>query len=147
MSNMLLIISCSKAKTNDRDRVPAIDRYDGPIYRTIRKMMRTGNIPKNLDIKIVSAKLGLIDKSTPIGYYDQEMNKERAKNLNVHVINELRRVFISNSYSEVYINLGKNYLLSMNGFERYTDAKIIYASGKIGEKTKQMKQWIESHLA
>jgi len=147
MGNLLLIISCSKTKINDKNKLPAIDRYDGPIYRSIRKMMYTDNIPKNMDIKIVSAKFGLIDKSTPIGYYDQKMTKRSAKNLNAQVVNELKRVFINKSYSEIFVNLGKNYLPSIIGFERYTDAKIIYASGKIGEKTKQMKQWIESHLA
>jgi len=58
----LLIIPCSKRKTAPpRVKVSAINLYDGPFYRIIRKAFRESGKPDNLDIMILSAKYGLID--------------------------------------------------------------------------------------
>ena len=60
MKNYLLIISCSQRKVETSEPLPALERYDGPTYRTLRKAMHEGRIPKNLDVLIISAKYGLI---------------------------------------------------------------------------------------
>ena len=42
--NKLLLISCSQRKREDEGLLPAIDRYDGPAYRCLRKMITRGNL-------------------------------------------------------------------------------------------------------
>ena len=73
--NYLLIISCSQRKRQDIDgSCLAIDVYDGPVYRTLRKMLRErGKDLKNLDILIISAKYGLLRHFDTIDPYDQQM--------------------------------------------------------------------------
>jgi len=77
----LLVITCSQRKNESPGLLPAIDRYDGINYRIIRKAMRDGYLPKNLDILIISAKYGLLEQKSLIENYDQLMTKERAKEL------------------------------------------------------------------
>ena len=56
----LLILSCSQRKAPAKGRLPAIDRYDGPAFRVLRKYLREGpaEVPTVL---ILSAKYGLIE--------------------------------------------------------------------------------------
>ena len=46
MKNYLLIISCSQRKVETSEPLPALERYDGPTYRTLRKAMHEGRIRK-----------------------------------------------------------------------------------------------------
>jgi len=56
----LLLIACSSRKLRTKGLLPVIERYDGVTYRVIRKAMREGYFPPNVDIKILSAKLRLV---------------------------------------------------------------------------------------
>ena len=81
MNKSLLIISCSGRKIKTLGRMPAIERYDGQSYRIIRKAIREGCFPANLDILIISAKFGLLAWDAKIEDYDQLMSKEQAQKL------------------------------------------------------------------
>ena len=141
--NYLLIISCSQRKIETPGVLPAVDRYDGPTYRTLRKFCPGGIVPKNLDVRIISAKYGLIHSHKPIGFYDQPMTSERADELRPHICNELRFICtIIREYDQVFINLGKTYMRTLDGFHWGTIATM-EASGGIGLKTQQMKAWLE----
>jgi len=50
----------------------------------------------------------------------------------------------SKNYKEVFVNLGKEYMLSIKGFEKLFSEKtrIIIAEGRIGDRMKLMKDWI-----
>ena len=37
----LLILSCSQRKRPDRVLLPALERYDGPVFRMLRKFLRS----------------------------------------------------------------------------------------------------------
>jgi hypothetical protein len=52
----LLLIACSNRKVRTRGLLPAIERYDGVTYRVIRKAMREGYFPPNVDVKILAAR-------------------------------------------------------------------------------------------
>lgn len=43
---------------------------------------------------------------------------------------------------QIFVNLGSAYLKAVQGIEEFTEGKIIYASGRLGERAKQMKEWI-----
>lgn len=53
----MLLIGCSKAKVEGEDPLPAIERYDGPLFRVVRRFLREG--PESLQdvvIYVLSAK-------------------------------------------------------------------------------------------
>src|SRR5947209_9600943 len=72
----LLILGCS-AKKRER-RAQAMDVYDGPIFRVLRKS--GGQCPKVL-VWIVSARYGLIEGKQVIEPYEMKMTKRRAREL------------------------------------------------------------------
>lgn len=140
----LLIIACSQRKRSDNGLLLAIERYDGVNFRVLQKAKREGYLPENLDILILSAKYGLIEASTPIKNYDLKMTKQRAMGLQGQVSQDLDDYLSKKSYSEIFVNLGKFYLIATTPSKKITEleGKIVYATGGIGEKMAQMKAWL-----
>jgi hypothetical protein len=144
----LLVLSCSDRKKKIKELTPAIEIYDGVNYRSIKKAKREGNLSNNLDILIISAKYGLLNCDDPINYYKQRITPDRAKELRIDVLPKLKMILKNNNYGEIFVNLGKDYLPVIDGFEKFvpSDTRIIYAKGGIGQKMSQMKKWlIEKH--
>lgn len=56
-------------------------------------------------------------------------------------------MFAERRYEEIYVNIGQNYLKSIEGFEKFTDARITNATGVLGKKAVHMKQWGQDHSA
>ena len=118
----------------------AIYLYDGPFYRMIRK-----NKPENLDILILSAKYGLIKHNEKISNYEQIMTVERAKELANSVYIKLEEIFKINYYDQIFINLGKTYLIALEKSKTMLSRYNVYwANGQIGERLHQLKNWLES---
>jgi len=133
----LLILPCSKRK-RDVKTAKAIDLYDGPFYRTLRK-----HRPPNLDILIVSAKYGLIRVDDVISPYDQRMTEDRAKELSKTVNSEIKRMIRSHSYEGIMVNLGAIYMAVLNDMKYELDQpNVTYAHGMIGERTSQLRSWL-----
>ena len=151
MKNNLLIISCSQRKVSTPGLIPAIDLYDGPTYRTLRKFWPDGHSPLNLDVVIISAKYGLLRCQQLIENYDQRMTMERAEELRPKVQARLKALiqdkregfpFSLGAYDQVFINLGKTYMQTLEGFH-WGLLSTLEASGGIGQKTSQMKAWLD----
>lgn len=144
MSEYLLILSCSNQKVRNNGLIPAIDLYNGVNYKVIHKLKKENKLPNNLDIIIISAKYGFLKSNDLIEYYDQPMTKERALKLRLKILKELKKNLKGKIYAEIFINLGKTYLLAIKGFEEFMSkqTRIIYAEGKIGQKVKEMKNWL-----
>lgn len=140
----LLIISCSKRKASlPSAKVSAIDLYDGPFYRIIRKAFREHGKPDNLDIMILSAKYGLITHNEIVIDYDQKLTISRAKALSSPVRARLKDVLKGNRYEKVFINLGKLYMLALDSSKDLLDEQnVCCASGRIGERMQQLRNWI-----
>jgi len=140
----LLIIPCSKRKAGlPGAKIPAIDLYDGPFYRIIRKVFRECGKPDNLDIMILSAKYGLITYNKTIIDYDQKMTISRAKTLSSTVRPRLKDALKGNRYAKVFINLGKLYMLALDSSKDLLDEQnVCCASGRIGERMQQLRNWI-----
>lgn len=140
----LLIIACSQRKRPDPGLLPAIERYDGGSYRVLRKIKREGRWPKNLDVLILSAKYGLIEASTPIADYEQRITRDRASQLKPQVIQALQTYSQYNTYFEVYVDLGQDYLSAVEGFEQFfSGSSITRVKGRIGERLKSLKSWLK----
>lgn len=64
----LLILSCSRRKRLDTDLLPAIERYDGPAFRVLRRFLRERPFEAP-DVLILSAEHGRRRK-LPTGRYE-----------------------------------------------------------------------------
>jgi hypothetical protein len=74
----LLVLACSASKRPDPGRIPARDRYDGPLWQTLR-----GADPKGRRAKVafLSARFGFRDAKTPIEDYDARLTEDLAERM------------------------------------------------------------------
>ncbi len=142
MSRYLLIIGCSQKKNPSPSPLKAFDRYDGVNFRVLKKFKRERRLPETLDIVIISAKYGFLRSDQYINDYNVRMTEKRALELHPEILNELKKLISSNTYKEIFINLGKDYLPAIEGFENVATCPIVYAEGRIGEKMSALKKWI-----
>ena len=108
-------------------------------------MQREDMFPVDADILILSAKYGLIPPSREIKYYDENMTRQQAINLNGKYRGMLSKFIEDNDYDMIIVNLGNNYQMAINGFEDLINRgrNIIYISGRIGERAQKMKDVLQ----
>lgn len=139
----IVIISCSNRKNKFPKATPAVEVYDGPYYKTIRKLLREGLFPEDTKILIISAKYGLISLEDSIKIYDEKISKERAKDLNTKFLERFNNE-ISCQCTELVINLGENYLPAIEGFEKLipSNCKVKYLTGTIIARRQKLKEYL-----
>ena len=71
----LLILACSATKRADIGRIPAIDRYDGPLWRTLRHGDPDG---RKARVAVLSARHGFLEGRWPIENYDCRLTEQVA---------------------------------------------------------------------
>lgn len=148
----LLITSCSATKRPGAEPMPAIERYDGPSFKTIRKSLRDLPIAQRPHILILSAKYGLIRDDVPIEDYDLRMRAQLAGQIANGIRAELRRkLHRRGPYTETLINLGADYApaltLALQDSAVLADlGSIVHTSGGIGVRLGQLKRWMYRSL-
>lgn len=83
----LIVMGCCATKRADAAPMPAIDRYDGPMWRTLRA--RLAQLPNaaravetgELKIMVLSARYGLISADVSIADYNRTLTASRAAKL------------------------------------------------------------------
>jgi hypothetical protein len=101
----LLILSCSRKKKAGSKLLPALERYDGPAFQVLRKfIVECPAEARKLDIRILSAKFGLIPADRPIPFYDKPMTARRAIALKPAVSAEMERLLAQRIYRKLLIN-------------------------------------------
>lgn len=143
--NRLLILSCSQRKCLRNGLLPAIERYDGPSFRLLRKFLENYSSQKSLlDIYILSAKFGLIPANRKIPNYDMKMTPEGASELGSQVLSKLRKILRNTQYNELFINVGKIYLLALNGYDQFipSNTKVTFSLGSQGLKLSKLYDWL-----
>jgi hypothetical protein len=140
----LLILACSQRKRSNSGLIPAIERYDGVNFRVIRKARREGYWPTNLEVLILSARFGLLKPNVAIADYDLRMTKYLATAMRSTVEFQLIEGIKAKSYTEIFVNLGRDYLLALGSWETALPpwTTVIYARGGIGQKASQMRNWL-----
>jgi hypothetical protein len=132
----LLILGCSATKRTDAALIPAIDRYDGPLYRVLRGWMReTPDHEERLLVMILSAEYGFIRATDAIPNYDRRMTLERAAELQPVT----GRVRWPGPYTSVYISLGATYRLALPTPLPWPAQ---FAQGGIGTRLAGLKAWL-----
>jgi hypothetical protein len=128
--NRLLILSCSKTKSKESGR--AIDVYKGQAYSQVKKYYSKNN---HLDVKIISAKYGLIDRKDIIDPYDNKMDRKSSEIYKKAFKDDLEA--LSTKYDDILVFGGKLYknVVPANGRFQPTE-------GKIGQQQHQLKVWL-----
>lgn len=134
----LLLLSCSARKLKLTDR-PAINIYDGPSYKILRK-----HLDKKLDVLILSAKYGIIESSKHISFYDLKMTKQKAVKFRKRTTQKILSYVHNKEYSEIFVDMGSVYLeaLDRNSLSNI-GIDIRYNNGPIGVRLHKLKKWLE----
>ena len=74
----LLVLACSATKRSDPDPIPALARYDGPLWRTLRAADPEGRTAK---VAFLSAHYGFRDAAAPIADYDARLTQDLAERM------------------------------------------------------------------
>jgi hypothetical protein len=136
----LLVLSCSQRKRSDSSLLPAIERYDGPTFRVLRRFLKEQPLAP-LDIFVLSAKFGLIPHNQLIPNYDQQMTQSRARELQPHMIAELRNILTSRPYQKICFCMGKDYLQALDGYDILVSS-ITAINGSQGKILAELHTWL-----
>ena len=98
----LLIMACSQRKSAHPQLIPAIDRYDGPTYRVLRRYLQNKS-QQQVHVYILSAEFGLISSRQPLPSYDRRMTPERACELRPAVVASMSRLLNEIDYHDLFI--------------------------------------------
>lgn len=141
----LLIVSCSQVKRPDARSMEAIERYDGPVFRTLRKA-RSAGLLADVRTMILSTKYGMIPEYWMIDDYDQRITPARAAELAGATSVTLWRWLGQNDCSDVFVNVGRGYAPALAGFDEWClqhGIIVTQAAGGIGERLTQTRAWLE----
>ena len=141
--NRTLILSCSQSKKIDETDLPAIQRYDGPSFRLLRRYL--SQTDEDLEIYILSAKYGLIRHQTSIPYYEQKLRNDRIEELKESISKQKRNIFSeTQKRNSFFINLGKTYLQVFEPVfeEQIKNSNTTFASGSSGKRLAEMYDWL-----
>jgi hypothetical protein len=109
----LLVLACSRRKHSQVDLVPAIDRYDGPPYRMVRRYLATHR--SDVRTCIISAEYGIIGANDLVPMYDRQMTLERARQLEPSITASIVNLVSSRPPSRVLVCAGGRYLVAFDG--------------------------------
>lgn len=134
----LLILSCGARKRPDVSPLPAIERYDGPRYRTMRNLFAAG-IPRP-EILILSAEFGLIDGKVLIPDYDRVLDANRGRALIPQIAPVLADA--ATRHAEAFVVAGAEYVRALRA-ACPLGLTLIVPPGGSGKKLQALKRWIK----
>lgn len=140
----LLILSCSARKHAFTVPVEAWKLYDGVAFRVIKRLQREGCMPADVDILILSARHGLVCPTRKMMTYDERMTPTVSVHQAKSNCKFLRHYISLDKYGEVFLNVGRDYLLALYPIETWlpNSLAMTIASGGIGQKLQQLKRWL-----
>jgi hypothetical protein len=142
------LLGCSQRKRLDEGLLPAIDRYDGPTFRLLRRYLKQ-DLTLSVDAKILSAEYGIISTAHSLPYYDRRITKEQSQKLNHQAVEELGAILCAKPYTNLLICLGKDYFETIYGYETILPKglEIQIAIGGIGRKLSILHDWLYGDLS
>lgn len=139
-----LILGCSRTKINNPEEIPALNRYDGPTFKVVRRFLADkSHDDKDIDIYILSAAFGLIHSSTPISDYDLKMTPDIAYTLQPKVLS-MFEIISKSKYSEIFILLSKDYLIALKNCVSIlpSTTQVRYSQTTEGKRLSELKNWL-----
>jgi len=134
----LFILGCSQAKSETAGLMPAVTRYDGPLFRVLRAFLRNHAWPERLSLAVLSARHGLIGALTGVERYDQRLTPFRASQMQEMVTRDLTRLLATHETADLF--MGKKYLQAIN-LEALGEraGRLRFIEGAIGRKLAQLR--------
>ncbi len=145
VSTSLVILGCGQRKRRTSRLLPAIDRYDGPTFRVLRK--HTREAPENqADACILSGRFGLIPGTFPIPFYDHPLAHTDYATLRAQVEEQLKRTLDETQPERLFVSVGSHYwsLLEEPLARDVAPARLAVATGGIGGRASQLAYWLRS---
>lgn len=140
----LLILKCSSRKREARAPMPAIERYDGPMWQVLRSFLREHpGALAGLDVFGLSAEFGLFPANEQIPWYERTIDPDRAHELQPQVM-ELFQRLIAHGYERLCLGVSKRYLPALAGWERVVpdSLRVTVTDGPAGVKLGQLRAWL-----
>ncbi len=145
MTNKLLILNCSEAKRETEKPLPALEVYDGPYYRVLRKYLREYQWPENVSISTLSAKHGLIGVITDIRTYNMRMNRKQAEAKAQDCSRVLHKW--ASDHSSAHVAVGNEYAPAIAPALQCSGLDTEHFRGAIGLKQSQVKAFLHGQPA
>ncbi|SFR96943.1 Protein of unknown function [Halomicrobium zhouii] len=137
----LLVQSCSKSKNQARSPGPAFDIYSGYYYKILKKAIDDGAFVDWLDVCILSAKYGILDRNEEIEVYDRRMDRARAAELRPEVTDALAERVATGGYDTIVVNAGKTYQQAIEDESIPIPVQYIDGDG-LGKKGQALKRFV-----
>lgn len=139
----LFVLGCSQTKRSTVGSVPAIARYDGPLFRVLRCFLRDHLWPQRLSVAVLSAEHGLIGALSGIGNYDQQLTPERAREIRPEVTRGLSRLLTAHRAADLFMGRGYLEAIDLNGLDG-RGQKVMFVDGGIGQKLRQLREQLDT---
>jgi hypothetical protein len=141
-SRRLLVLACSARKRADPGLLPAVDRYDGPGFRVLRKYLADAADPP--DVLILSARYGLIPADREIPDDDQKLTPDDADALRPDVLRALGHALADGAFAEVALCLGRDYRRAVAGHAEVVPAgvAVLQITGGQGTRLRKLRAWL-----
>ncbi len=121
---ILVITSCSAKKNKISKPIKAINLYNGNLFNFVKKFARI----HDFDLRIISAKYGLIHSEEKINFYDKKIeNSKDIQHLQKIVIPKLKTII--KNYKRILIIMGDDYKKIINPVR---SEKFVYSFDKRG---------------
>jgi len=143
MSRSLIILGCSQRKKQTSRLIPAIDRYDGPAFRVLRRHAR--DAPEaSPHTYVLSARFGLIPGHFLIPRYDRGAAHVGCARLRAQVEKQFRLALHEILPERLFVSVGRRYwsLLDEVLAREVSSARLVVASGGIGGRASQLVHWL-----
>lgn len=122
--------------------LPAIQRYDGVLFRVLRKW-QAESAAADVDVAIISGYYGLIGAETPVDHYDSRLTTDRARLLRGTISMSLREQVRRQPYLSAFLGLGQLYQSTIEP-DVFADVGVPIAAvrGSIGAQAAQLRDWL-----
>lgn len=144
----LLLLGCARTKIQHPHLLPALERYDGPTFRLLRRysLLRPD---QSLRVHVLSAEFGLISAHELIPHYDRRMTTARACELRTGVAETLGNIMptidlTASNGANLLVLLGKDYLPALAGYDGSNATRLFarVAKGGQGRKLSVLYEWL-----
>lgn len=143
MCESLVILGCGKRKRQTSRWLPAIERYDGPTFRVLRRFIaeRPDRAPNTC---VLSGRFGLISGDYPIPRYDRVLRLAGVRRLRDEVGRELSQVLADCCPDRVFVSVGSTYwgVIGDSLCSGACSAEVTIARGYIGGRASRLKRWL-----
>lgn len=153
----LIIMSCSGTKRPDEAPLTALQRYDGPMWRTLRALLErhpnaaAALVSKDLEIWVLSALYGFVPVNVETPNYDKRMSPEILEKMQRDPSYDLQRIpfFVERAKAVLFAGgeLYRDAMWKASGGSLWNLAKVSETDGRgIGEHRAQLGAWIAEHF-